>query len=139
MGQPSSTFTDREIDKPIAATVNNLQVIPLHHLLLVRPEKDGGFSSGSKGNEKIIIPDAFAGRMSNYRKAEVLRTGPGFMRHGNAPGKDGEWCQMICKPGDVVLIKRDRGTEVEQQGERLLLINQDEVLCILVEEREEFF
>lgn len=119
MGTPTCTFTDRQIEKPIAAPVSNLKVIPLHHLLLVRvnPEED------VRG--LVIIPQAHAASLVKHRTATVIRTGPGFRR------PDESIVEMRCKPGDTVVIRRDRGTEVEQQGERLLLINQDEVLCIL--------
>jgi chaperonin GroES len=42
------------------------------------------------------------------------------------------------KPGDTVIISADHAIEVEENGEKLLLINEAEVLAIVSERTQEF-
>lgn len=65
----------------------------------------------------IIIPDS---AKEKPLKGEVLATG-----HGT---KDEE---MVLQPGDSVLYGKYAGTEVELEGEKYLIMRQNDVLAII--------
>ena len=65
----------------------------------------------------IIIPDS---AKEKPLRGEVLATGNGT--------KDEE---MIVKPGEKVLYGKYAGTEVEIDGEKLLIMRQSDVLAII--------
>ena len=65
----------------------------------------------------IIIPD---NAKEKPLKGEVLATGKGT--------KDEE---MVLKAGDTVLYGKYAGTEVELDGEKLLIMRQSDVLAVI--------
>lgn len=88
-----------------------MNIKPLADRVLVRPaaaeQKIGG----------IIIPDT---AKEKPLKGEVLAVGNGT--------KDEE---MVLKTGDTVLYGKYAGTEVELDGEKLLIMRQSDVLAIV--------
>ena len=92
--------------------MSNTQTIkPLADRVLIRPaeaeEKIGG----------IIIPDT---AKEKPLRGEVIAVGQGT--------KDE---QMVLKAGDQVLYGKYAGTELNHQGEKLLIMRQSDVLAIL--------
>jgi chaperonin GroES len=65
----------------------------------------------------IIIPDS---AKEKQQKGTVLATGPGT-----------ESEKMEVKAGDVVLYGKFAGTEIEEEGNKYLILNQNEILAIV--------
>lgn len=88
-----------------------MNIQPLADRVLIKPaaaeEKIGG----------IIIPDT---AKEKPLRGEVIAAGNGT--------KDEE---MILKTGDVVLYGKYSGTELEYEGDKLLIMRQSDVLAIL--------
>lgn len=88
-----------------------MNIKPLADRVLVKPaaaeQKIGG----------IIIPDT---AKEKPLKGEVLAVGNGT--------KDEE---MVLKAGDTVLYGKYAGTEVELDGEKLLVMRQSDVLAVI--------
>lgn len=56
--------------------------------------------------------------------AEVIEVGPGEI-------KDGEEIKMQVKKGDKVLYSKYSGTEVKLDGQKYLIVKQDDILAIV--------
>ena len=88
-----------------------MNIKPLADRVLVRPasaeEKIGG----------IIIPDT---AKEKPLKGEVIAVGNGT--------KDEE---MVVKAGDTVLYGKYAGTEIEFDGEKLLIMRQSDILAVV--------
>ncbi|MCD8035989.1 MAG: co-chaperone GroES [Clostridiales bacterium] len=50
---------------------------------------------------------------------------------GNGDYVEGKKIEMIVKPGDKVIYSRYAGTEVELEGEKLLVVRQGDILAIV--------
>ena len=85
---------------------------PLADRVIVRP-----VAAETTTKAGIIIPD---NAKEKPLKGEVLATGKGT--------KDEE---MVLKAGDTVLYGKYAGTEVELDGEKLLIMRQSDVLAVL--------
>lgn len=89
-----------------------MNVKPLADRVIIRPTAAEEVTVAG-----IIIPDS---AKEKPLKGTVVAAGPGT--------KDEE---MQLKPGDNVLYGKYAGTEVELEGEKLLIMRQNEVLAIL--------
>ncbi|MCQ2345847.1 MAG: co-chaperone GroES [Paludibacteraceae bacterium] len=85
---------------------------PLADRVLVRP-----VAAETKTASGIIIPD---NAKEKPLRGEVLAVGQGT--------KDE---QMVLKAGDVVLYGKYSGTEIELDGEKLLIMRQSDVMATL--------
>ncbi|MCR4665253.1 MAG: co-chaperone GroES [Paludibacteraceae bacterium] len=85
---------------------------PLADRVIVRP-----VAAETTTKAGIIIPD---NAKEKPLKGEVLATGKGT--------KDEE---MVLKAGDTVLYGKYAGTEVELDGEKLLIMRQSDVLAVI--------
>ena len=56
--------------------------------------------------------------------AEVVAVGPGGMVDGNK-------VEMVVKPGDKIIYSKYCGTEVECDGEKLLVVKQGDILAVV--------
>ena len=89
-----------------------MNIKPLADRVLVKPaEAEQKTSSG------IIIPDS---AKEKPLKGEVLAVGNGT--------KDEE---MVVKKGDTVLYGKYAGTEIEWEGEKYLIMKQNDILAII--------
>lgn len=93
-----------------------MQVKPLgSRVLLKETETEETTKSG------IVLP-------SNAKEkpymAEVIEAGPGET-------KDGHEIKMYVKKGDRVLYSKYAGTEVKLDGEKYLIVKQDDILAII--------
>ena len=88
------------------------KIQPLADRVLVRP-----VAAETTTKSGIIIPD---NAKEKPLKGEVLATGKGT--------KDEE---MVLKAGDTVLYGKYAGTEIEIDGEKLLIMRQSDVLAII--------
>ena len=94
------------------------KILPLHHCVLVRPDAEPTHTRGG-----IALPDNRDER--HPRLGEVLAAGPGTTK------QNGVKIPMQVGRGDRIMYGRFAGTEVEQDGEKLRLVNQDEILALV--------
>ena len=90
---------------------------PLYERLIV---KRGVAEEVSEGG--IIIPDD--SREKPF-EGEVMAVGKGML------GSEGDFIPMEVKVGDNVLFSRYAGTEIEVDGEELLIMSEQEVLGVI--------
>ncbi len=88
-----------------------MNIKPLADRVLVKPA-----AAEEKTVSGIIIPDT---AKEKPLKGEVLATGDGT--------KDEE---MVVKKGDEVLYSKYAGTEIELNGEKLIIMRQSDILAI---------
>jgi chaperonin GroES len=91
---------------------NNLQATPLHDRVIVRPEPADEKTKGG-----IIIPDT---AKEKPQRGVILATGP---------GKKDE--PLTVRPGDTVLYGKYAGTELQFNGEGLLIMRESDILAII--------
>ena len=89
-----------------------MNIKPLADRVLVKPAP-----AEEKTVSGIIIPDS---AKEKPLKGEVLAVGNGT--------KDEE---MVVKPGDSVLFGKYAGTELEWDGEKYLIMRQNDILAII--------
>lgn len=88
------------------------QIQPLHDRVIVRPAEAETKTAGG-----IIIPDT---AKEKPQRGTVIAAGP---------GKKDE--PMTVKPGDVVLYSKYAGTEINVDGEDVLIMRENDILAIL--------
>lgn len=89
-----------------------MTIKPLSDRVLIEPAKAEEVTAGG-----IIIPDS--------AKEKPLK---GTVRAVGSGTKDEE---MVVKGGDVVLYGKYAGTEIEVDGEKLLMMRQSDILAIV--------
>lgn len=91
---------------------------PLYDKIVVKrfEEQEQRTASG------IIIPDT---AKEKPQVGEVVAVGEGKLL------QNGQQVSPKVKPGDKVVFNKYAGTEVELEGEKLLIMSEDEVLAIL--------
>jgi chaperonin GroES len=96
-------------EKKAAQTVN---VTPLHDRVIVKPAKAEEKTAGG-----IIIPDT---AKEKPQRGTVIAAGP---------GKKDE--PVTVKIGDTVLYGKYSGTEIQLEGEDLLIMRESDILAIV--------
>ncbi len=97
-----------------------MKVKPLHDRVLVKPfEEEEEKTSGG-----IIIPDT---AKEKPQKGEVVAVGDGRILD------NGEKVPMCVKVGDKVLYGKYAGTEVKIEGEKYLVMREDDIYAIIEE------
>ncbi len=91
---------------------------PLGDRVIVKPEP-----KESKTQSGIIIPDT-AGK-EKPEKGEVLAIGPGEL------SENGQRLEMEVKVGQKVMFTKYSPSEIEVDGEELLVIRQKDILAII--------
>jgi chaperonin GroES len=91
---------------------NNLKVTPLHDRVIVKPAKAEEKTAGG-----IIIPDT---AKEKPQKGIVIAAGP---------GKKDE--PVTVKVGDTVLYGKYAGTEIQIEGDDLLIMRESDILAIV--------
>lgn len=91
---------------------------PLHDRVLLRRVEQEGKTAGG-----IIIPDTVK---EKPMEAEVIAVGPG------AYNEDGDARMALdVKAGDRVLISKWAGTEIQVDGEELLVVKESDIMGII--------
>ena len=90
---------------------------PLHDRVLVRRVE-----SDEKTKGGLIIPDSAKEKPA---EGEVIACGEGARKDS------GELIDMSVKPGDRVLFGKWSGTEVQLDGEELLIMKESDILGII--------
>lgn len=89
---------------------------PLGDRVIVKPlEEEAKTKSG------IIIPDT---AKEKSRRAEVLAVGEGAY-------DDGKLIPMQVKKGDVVICREYAGDEFKIEGEKVLIVKQEDIIAII--------
>ncbi len=89
---------------------------PLHDRIIVRPAKAEETTKGG-----IILPDT---AKEKPMQGEIIATGKGKVENGNL-------IEMQVKVGDKVLYGKYSGTEVNVDGEELLMMRESDVFAII--------
>jgi len=94
-----------------------VKVRPLHDRILVKRLEEKETKKGG-----IIIPDS---AKEKPQEGEVIAVGPGKV------GDDGKRQPMDVKAGDKILFGKYSGSEVKIDDKELLIMREEDVLCIL--------
>ncbi len=94
-----------------------MKVRPLNDRIAVKRAAEETTSSGG-----IVIPDSSAEKPT---RGEVFAVGDG------KKCDDGTCCKLTVKVGDNVLFGQYAGTEITVDGEKLLIMREDDVLAIV--------
>ena len=94
-----------------------MSIRPLHDRVLVKRLEDETTTAGG-----IVIPDNAKEKPS---RGEVLAVGNG------KPLDSGEVRALDVKVGDKVLFGKYAGNEVKVEGEELLVMREDDIMCII--------
>jgi chaperonin GroES len=92
--------------------VNNLSATPLHDRVIVKPAPADEKTAGG-----IIIPDT---AKEKPQRGVVIAVGP---------GKKDE--PVSIKKGDTVLYSKYAGTEIQLNGEEMLIMRESDIMCKL--------
>ena len=95
-----------------------MKVNPVGGYYLVKPLPPEAQSQGG-----ILLPDA---SKRNRNMGYVVAKGPGWWRDSSQSRTP-----MPAEPGDVVLYSSTRGTDVEHEGERHVMVDSALVLAIV--------
>ncbi len=90
---------------------------PLHDRVLLRR-----LESESKTSGGIIIPDTAKEKPA---QAEVVAVGTGIR------DEQGKWHPLAVKEGDLVLFSKWSGSEVNLDGEELLVVKESDIMGVL--------
>ena len=94
-----------------------MKVRPLHDRMLVRRIEEKEMARGG-----IIIPDT---AREKPMEGKVLAVGNGRIL------EDGKKLALDVKVGDKILFGKYSGTEIEIDGEDVVIVREDEVLAIM--------
>ena len=94
-----------------------MKVRPLHDRLVVRRIEEKEVAKGG-----IIIPDT---AKEKPQEGEVLAVGSGKIL------ENGTKLAMDVKVGDKILFGKYTGTDLKIDGEKVLILREDEVLAVL--------
>ena len=93
---------------------------PLGDKIVVRRQEAPKASEGG-----ILLPD---NAKEKPTRGVVVAVGPGKPEEGVAGIIN---CAMSVKPGDVVLFTSYAGNSVEIDGQELLIMREDDILCVV--------
>ncbi|MSR87687.1 MAG: co-chaperone GroES [Candidatus Zambryskibacteria bacterium] len=101
----------------------NKKIAPLGDRVLVKPFTEEDLRKGDKKSSlKLILPESMTKEKSAQGK--VLAVGPG--KH-----IDGKLVPISLKVGDTVIFSKYSYDEVEQDGEELYLLKEDNILAVI--------
>jgi len=98
------------------------QIKPFGDRVLVRPFTEDELKGGQKNHYGIIIPDTVSKEKSAQGK--VLAVGEGKW-------VEGKLVPVRLKVGDVVVFSKYGYDEVQQDGEELYLLKEDNILAVI--------
>ncbi len=91
---------------------NNVKLAPLHDRVVVKPAPGDEKTAGG-----IIIPDT---AKEKPQRGTIVAAGP---------GKKDE--PVTVKAGDTVLFGKYAGTEIQLEGDNLLIMRESDILAVL--------
>lgn len=99
------------------ATAKKLNIRPLEDRVVVKPFEAEETTAGG-----IVLPDT---AREKSLQGEVVAVGPGKLLE-----KSGERADMSVKVGDRVLYGKYAGTEIELNGEDVVILRENDILAI---------
>lgn len=97
-----------------------MQLKPLYDRVIVKPYEEE--EKKTKGG--IIIPDT---AKEKPQRGKVVAVGQGRLL------ENGQFAQPMVKVGDEVLFGKYAGTEVEIDGEKFLVMREEDIYAIITE------
>ena len=94
-----------------------MDIRPIHDRIIVRRDEEGEQNSGG-----IIIPDT---AKEKPQRGTVIAAGSGTVKD------TGTRVPLDVKAGDRVLFGKYSGSEIEIDGEKVLIMREDEILGII--------
>ncbi|MFH1067481.1 MAG: co-chaperone GroES [bacterium] len=95
----------------------NVKITPLGDRVLVLPLEGGEVKKGG-----IIIPDT---AKEKPQEGKIAATGPGKL------DENGKRVPMEVKKGDRVLYSKYGGTEINIEGDKYLIMREDDILGVI--------
>jgi chaperonin GroES len=99
------------------ATAKKLKIRPLDDRVVVQPNEPEERTPGG-----IVLPDT---AKEKPLQGKVVAVGPGKLIE-----KTGERAKMSVKVGDRVIYGKYSGTEVELEGEKYVILRENDILAI---------
>ena len=99
------------------ATATKITIRPLDDRVLIKPT-----DAKSKTKHGIYLPE---GAQEKPMSGKIVATGPGKLND------DGKRAQICVKKGDTIVYGKYSGTEVEINGEDLVILRENELLGVL--------
>jgi chaperonin GroES len=99
------------------ATAKKLKIRPLEDRVVVQP-----FEAEERTRGGIVLPDT---AREKPQQGKVIAAGPGKLLE-----KTGERGQMSLKLGDVVFYGKYTGTEIEIEGDKYVILRENDVLAV---------
>ena len=96
----------------------NMKLVPLGDKVVIKQ-----LEAEEKTKSGIVLPSQ---SKEKPQMAVVIAAGPGGMVDGNK-------VEMAVKAGDKIIYSKYSGTEVECDGEKLLVVRQNDILAIVEE------
>ncbi len=96
-----------------------MHIKPLNDRVIVRRIQDDNITSGG-----IILPDK---AREKSMEGEVVAVGSGRQLD------NGEIMRATVAIGDKVLFEKFAGTEIKFEGEKLVALREDDIICAVVE------
>jgi chaperonin GroES len=93
------------------------KIEPLDDRVVVKPLEQEGKTAGG-----IFLPET---AKEKPQQGKVIATGPGKVL------ENGERAPLTVKKGDLVLFAKYGGTEVEVEGEELLIMRESDLLAVI--------
>ena len=93
-----------------------MKLVPLGDKVVIKQ-----MEAEEKTQSGIVLPSQ---SKEKPQMAEVVAVGPGGMVDGNK-------VEMVVKPGDRIIYSKYCGTEVECDGEKLLVVKQGDILAVV--------
>ena len=101
----------------------NKKIVPLGDRVLIKPFTEEDLRKGDKKSSlKLILPESMTKEKSAQGK--VLAVGEGKMVEGKLQ-------PIRLKVGDTVIFSKYDYDEVEQDGEELYLLKEDQILAVI--------
>ena len=94
----------------------NMKLVPLGDKVVIKQ-----LEAEEKTKSGIVLPSQ---SKEKPQMAVVIAAGPGVMVDGNK-------VEMVVKAGDKIIYSKYSGTEVECDGEKLLVVRQNDILAIV--------
>lgn len=99
------------------ATAKKVNIRPLDDRVLIRPTDPEEMTAGG-----IILPD---NAREKQQRGTIVATGPGKLLDS------GERGELSVKAGDEVFYGKYAGTEVEVNGEELVICRESDILAVI--------
>ena len=99
------------------ATAKRVKIRPLDDRVVVEP-----FEAEERTRGWIVLPDS---AREKPQQGKVIATGPGKLLE-----KTGQRGKMSLKVGDVVFYGKYTGTEVELEGDKVVILRESDVLAV---------